>query len=38
LICFVTAHRDALELLEFAKEIFNQVTPFVNFGVDIERF
>ena len=38
LICFVTSHCDALELFEFAEEILDQVTPFVNFGVDIKRF
>jgi hypothetical protein len=33
-VCFVGAHGDAFELLEFAEEVFDQVTPFVHFGVD----
>ena len=32
LIGFVGAHGDPFELLEFAEEILDQVTPFVQFG------
>src|ERR1700682_4373947 len=34
---FVGAHRDTLELLELAEEVFDQMTPFVHLGVDLER-
>ena len=37
LICLVGAHSDTFELLEFAEEILDQVTPFIHFGVDDER-
>ena len=37
LIGFVGAHGDALELLEFAEEVFDQVAPFVHLGVDRQR-
>jgi hypothetical protein len=30
-------HGDALELFEFAEEVFDEVTPFVYFGVDRDR-
>ena len=38
LIGLVGAHGDAFELLEFAKEVFDQMSPFVHLGVDDERF
>ena len=34
LVGFVGAHGDALELLEFAEEVLDQVTPFVDLGVE----
>jgi hypothetical protein len=37
LIGLVGAQRDAFELLEFAEEVFDQMTPFVHFFVDGER-
>jgi hypothetical protein len=37
LIGFACAHGDALELFEFAEEIFDQVAPLVDLQVDIER-
>jgi hypothetical protein len=36
LVGFVAAHGDAFELLEFAEEVFDQVTPLVDFRVDDE--
>ena len=33
---FIAAHGDALELLEFAEEILDQMPPFVNLFVDDE--
>ena len=36
-ISFVCAQRDALELLELAEEVFDQMPPFVHFLVDGER-
>lgn len=36
LVGFAGAHGDALELFELAEEVFDQVTPFVHFGVDLE--
>jgi hypothetical protein len=33
----VAAHRDPFELLQLAKEVLNQVPPFVDFLVDRER-
>jgi hypothetical protein len=33
-ICLVGAHGDALELLELAEEVLDQVTPLVHLGVD----
>ena len=38
LIGFFGAQRDALKLLELAKEVLDQVTPFVDLGVDFEWF
>jgi hypothetical protein len=37
LIGFVRAHCDAFEFLELAEEIFDQVTPLVDLGVDRQR-
>ena len=37
LIGFVCAHGDAFELLELAKEVFDQVSPLVELGVDRQR-
>jgi hypothetical protein len=37
LVGLVTAHGDTLELLEFAEEVFDEVAPLVEVGVDIER-
>ena len=34
---FVAAHGDALELLEFAEEVFDEVSPLVHLLVDLER-
>lgn len=31
---FVCTHGDALELLEFAEEVLDQMTPFVHLGVE----
>jgi hypothetical protein len=36
-VCLVTSHCYAFEFLEFAEEILDQVTPFVNVLVDVER-
>jgi DNA-binding CsgD family transcriptional regulator len=33
---FVAAHSDAFEFLQFAKEILDQVPPFVHFLIDFE--
>ena len=33
----VAAHCDALELLELAEEVLDQVTPLVDFQVDLQR-
>ena len=32
----VASHGDALELFEFAKEVLDEVSPLVNFGVDLQ--
>src|SRR6266700_6870127 len=37
LVGFVGAQGDALELLEHAEEVLDQMTPFVHLGVDLER-
>ena len=34
---FVAAHGDAFELLQLAKEVLNEVPPFVDFMVDVQR-
>ena len=36
-VCLVATHSYAFEFLELAEEIFDQVTPFVNVLVDVER-
>jgi hypothetical protein len=36
-VCLVASHRYAFDFLQFAEEIFNQVTPFVNVLVDVKR-
>lgn len=36
-VCLVATHCYAFEFLELAEEIFDQVTPFVNVFVDVER-
>lgn len=33
----VASHGDPLELFEFAKEVLDEMTPFVEVGVDAER-
>jgi len=33
-IGFASAHADALEFLEFAEEVFDEVAPLVHFGVE----
>jgi len=38
MIGFVCAHRDALEFLELAEEVFDEVPPFVDFLVDGKGF
>jgi hypothetical protein len=37
LIGLVAAHRDTFELLEFAKEVLDQVTPLVDVSIDLAR-
>jgi len=37
LVSFVASHGDAFELLKFAKEVFDEMAPFVNLGVDGDR-
>ena len=36
MIGFVASHGDAFEVLEFAEEVFDEMAPFVEFGVDLE--
>ena len=36
-ICLVASHSYALEFLQLAEEVLDQVAPFVNVPVDIER-
>ena len=36
-VCLVTSHCDAFEFLQLAEEILDEVTPFVDVLVDIER-
>ena len=36
-VCLVAPHCDALEFLQLAEEILDQVAPFVNVRVDVER-
>ncbi len=36
-VCLVASHCYALEFLQFAEEVLDQVAPFVNVLVDIER-
>ena len=36
LVGFAGAHGDAFELFEFAEEIFDEMTPFVHFSVNLE--
>ena len=38
LICFIRAHGDALELVEFTEEVFDQVPPFIHFRIDFDGF
>lgn len=38
MVGFVASHGDAFELFEFAEEVFDEMTPFVNLGVDGDRF
>jgi hypothetical protein len=38
LISFVASHGNAFEVLEFAEEVFDEMAPFVEFGVDLEWF
>ncbi|WP_029013276.1 hypothetical protein [Niveispirillum irakense] len=35
-VCFASSHGDALELLEFAEEVLDEVPPFLDVGVDVE--
>ena len=37
MVSFASAHGDALELFEFAEEVFDEVAPFVHLLVDAER-
>jgi hypothetical protein len=37
LVGFVSAQDDAFEVREFAEEVFDQITPFLHLGVDLER-
>ena len=37
LIGFVGAHGDTLEFLEFAEEVFDQMTPFVHLFINWKR-
>ena len=37
LVGFVATHGDAFEFFEFAEEILDEMSPFVDFGVDGER-
>jgi hypothetical protein len=37
-VCLVASHGYAFEFLQLAEEILDQVTPFVNVLVDVERF
>ena len=34
---FVAAHGNAFEFFDFAEEVFDQMPPFVDFQIDIER-
>lgn len=36
-VCLVASHCYAFEFFQFAKEVFDQVAPFVNVRVDVER-
>ena len=36
-VCLVASHCDAFEFLQLAEEILDEVTPFVDVLVDIER-
>ena len=36
MIGFAGAHGDALELFEFTEEVFDKVSPFVHFQVDVD--
>ena len=36
-VCLVTSHCDAFEFLQLAEEILDQVAPFVDVLVDVER-
>ena len=36
MVGFVASHGDALELFEFAEEVLDEVSPFVDFGVDLQ--
>jgi hypothetical protein len=36
LVGFVASHGNALELFEFAEEILDEVSPLVDFGVDLQ--
>lgn len=36
-VCLVASHRYAFEFLQLAEEILDQVAPFVNVLVDVER-
>ena len=37
-VSFVAAHGNAFELFDLAEEILDEMTPFVHFGIDGERF
>src|SRR5690606_21058011 len=37
LVGFVGTHGDALELFEFAEEVFDQMTPFVHLRIESKR-
>lgn len=37
-VCFAGTHGDAFEFFEFAEEVFNQVSPFIHFGVERDGY
>lgn len=37
MVCFFAAHGDGLELLELGEEVFDEMPPFVDFQIDLQR-